>query len=759
MNKKSFSRTLGGCLLAASVLASPVTVFAAGSPDTMTAQEIQKEYDRLMGLEAGDALDAFLNQLTPEQRAAILAMAAEEVKAEEGAAVSGECGEHLLWTLSEDGTLTVSGEGAMESYSETESAPWFAKRTSIKKVVIEKGVTTIGSYAFHRCNQLTEITLPQTLEALDESAFQSCIALRRVNLPSMVTALGIGVFEGCESLESVSFPAHLQELPENTFRGCEKLSGITLPAQLTAIGDGAFEACVDLKSISIPTGVTALGENAFRDCRALTEMVVPAGVAEIARGTFSGCSAMQTVALPAKLTAIGDDAFRNCAALVRIQLPAALDSIGSGAFRGCAALEKVSGNEAVTAIGDSAFLDCKLLNTVTLNDGLLTIGKSAFENCEKLTAVTFPEELQSVGQNAFRSSGLTSLTFPGDCPKIGKDAFDGITADAARPCSAAGWEDADASAWGGTISWTLAHPKSEETELEAKAPSCTETGLTAGIQCAACGTILKPQEEIPMTEHSMVTQKDTEDGTEELVCSVCGISADALTVESPDSAETAEPEEEEVSEEISEPDAQILVGQAFAPAGSNAEITVALAHNPGLVSASLEIDFDEDALELIEVRDAQLLDGSEHPKTLEAPYTLNWVNDDAEENFMEDGTLVTLVFRIREDTADGSYPIHVSYAEEFGIYNVSLDNVPFAVEDGAVIVSDSVFGDLNRDGKVDEADKTLLLAYLADPEAENDLDLAAADVNLDGKVNNLDRAILTRHLAGWEGYQSLPVKK
>lgn len=75
----------------------------------------------------------------------LLAVCAVSVNA---ADATGQCGDNLTWTLSGN-TLTISGTGPMYDYSEETPAPWASLiPTTLNKVVIEEGVTTIGSYAF-----------------------------------------------------------------------------------------------------------------------------------------------------------------------------------------------------------------------------------------------------------------------------------------------------------------------------------------------------------------------------------------------------------------------------------------------------------------------------------------------------------------------------------------------------------------------------------------------------------------------------------
>ena len=77
---------------------------------------------------------------------------------------SGACGDNLTWTLDGDGTLTISGTGKMwdSDYYNDYDVPWADFLASIEKVVISKGVTSIGNEAFKWCERLTNVTIPDS---------------------------------------------------------------------------------------------------------------------------------------------------------------------------------------------------------------------------------------------------------------------------------------------------------------------------------------------------------------------------------------------------------------------------------------------------------------------------------------------------------------------------------------------------------------------------------------------------------------------
>ena len=112
----------------------------------------------------------------------------------------------VSWSLNDNGVLTISGTGQMKNYSESNAAPWFSERLSIKQVIINPGVTYIGNYAFYYCVNLENVTIPGTVKTVGSSAFSKCTALTSVVIPDGVAQLYNYVFSGCTALTQVSLP-------------------------------------------------------------------------------------------------------------------------------------------------------------------------------------------------------------------------------------------------------------------------------------------------------------------------------------------------------------------------------------------------------------------------------------------------------------------------------------------------------------------------------------------------------------------------
>ena len=178
----------------------------------------------------------------------------------------------ITWTLSDDGILTISGTD-MPDYSKSEQ-PWRSQKGAIKKVVIKKGVTNIGKWAFYGFSSLTSIVIPNT-----------------------VAEIGFSVFKDCPNLTSVTIPNSVTSIENETFYDCSGLTSITIPNSVTSIGNCAFQGCSSLTDVSIPNSVTSIGSYAFKGCSGLTSVTIHDSVTRVGGQAFSGCYNLQTITI------------------------------------------------------------------------------------------------------------------------------------------------------------------------------------------------------------------------------------------------------------------------------------------------------------------------------------------------------------------------------------------------------------------------------------------------------------------------------
>lgn len=129
-------------------------------------------------------------------------------------------------------TLTIRGTGVMMAPYNASDYPWDNAREGITKLVVESGVTTIGSYAFYGFSSLTEVSLPEGLTMICMEAFEAAVSLEKVTIPSSVSQVGDLAFNGCAALSEVTF---LRRTPP-------------------IIGFKAFSDCTSLQTITVPCG-------------------------------------------------------------------------------------------------------------------------------------------------------------------------------------------------------------------------------------------------------------------------------------------------------------------------------------------------------------------------------------------------------------------------------------------------------------------------------------------------------------------------
>lgn len=290
----------------------------------------------------------------------------------------------------------------------------------VSDVVIPKGISTINSNAFTRCNTLVSISIADSVESIGDTAFAFCNNLETITFgnDSQLKSLGERAFYSCESLTAIEIPKKVTSLPEAVFSFCYSLEQVILPEQSQSIGHEAFFRCESLESIYIPKNVNYIEPGAFSLCyfdefiidpnnqylveeggvvyskditkiffalNGVKEVIIPASVTDIG-GAFQYHTTLEKVrfAEGGRLTEIGDFAFDCCEKLSDIEIPNTIVNIGYVAFQGCA-IETIEIPESVEYIAYGAFNLCTHLTTVTILNDDIEIDQDAFMQCFSLT--------------------------------------------------------------------------------------------------------------------------------------------------------------------------------------------------------------------------------------------------------------------------------------------------------------------------------------------------------------------------------------
>ena len=197
---------------------------------------------------------------------------------------SGKCGDSAAWKLDAEGTLTISGTGATYDFFNDYNctAPWYDAelRLQIKKAVVNKGITYVGTWAFRDCAELTSVSLPAGLEEMGSSVFNDCTSLTSITIPAGVTSIGGDFFYGCASLKSVTLPDSLWDAGGCTFMYCTSLTSVRLPANLRDIAWWMFKDCTSLTSVTIPRGIVEVKKEAFDGCTSLKNVTFTGSAAD-----------------------------------------------------------------------------------------------------------------------------------------------------------------------------------------------------------------------------------------------------------------------------------------------------------------------------------------------------------------------------------------------------------------------------------------------------------------------------------------------
>ncbi|MBQ8807911.1 MAG: leucine-rich repeat domain-containing protein, partial [Clostridia bacterium] len=383
----------------------------------------------------------------------------------------GNLSDSILWELSEDGILTVSGSGNIEI--ERYSTPWYQYYRGhglhaggpipsplidrpIKSVIIGEGITSIPEGFFNNCKDITSVNLPESLQKLGSAAFFRCSSLKEIALPDNLREIGSSAFGYCP-IEKLRLPALIDSIGGSEFAEMSGLKRIIVPKEnqnyvfengkLYSKDKTALYFCYlksDSENVIIEDGVSVIGDYVFY-YKKMNKLVLPDSIESAGVCAFKG-SEVNEGNFPSSVKYLHDSSFAYCSWLTYVDIsnvegmaadvfsqstnietvimPRYIKHIGDGAFSGCSKLESVVINPGTTYIGNYAFRNCTSLKEVTLPEGVQVIGSAAFEGCFCLKDPHLPSSLTEIGSAAFNGcASIVNLKLPTSLAKIGRFAF------------------------------------------------------------------------------------------------------------------------------------------------------------------------------------------------------------------------------------------------------------------------------------------------------------------------------------------------
>ena len=336
------------------------------------------------------------------------------------------------------------------------------------------------------------------LVAYEGTATKIIIAEEYMGVP--VKVIGKRVFVHNKAITSVMIPDSVTTVEESAFYGCNSLTDVNMPQSLETLANFAFSYC-GFSTLVLPESVTTIGENAFGDCANLSNITITNHAALVGEGAFSDCH-------PSIYT---DEGYCKYAGSVDNPYEILIEVSNMN-------FANYPINESCKIIVKGVFDQCKNITSIIIPDSVVSIGEYAFNACTSTTYVVIGSGVKTVGRGAFYvCSNITAVYYKGtasDWDKITINSRDGDGIYLTRPARYY-YSDSHPT----TIS-NLWHMKDGVPTMwcytpvvdSAVAATCTSSGLTQGLHCGECNTVLVEQLPVDPIGHDYVNR----------VCANCG---------------------------------------------------------------------------------------------------------------------------------------------------------------------------------------------------------------------------------------------
>ena len=313
---------------------------------------------------------------------------------------------------------------------------------------VPNGINIIGTKAFSKLN-FREITLPNSLIEIEDSAFENCAILEKVIMGDNVEVVGEYAFANCMELTDINLSNNLIELGQWSFKDCTSLKEIKIPEKVKIIKKETFLNCISLQKIELSEGLEVIDNMAFLDLRSLESINIPKTVIKIGDTSFSGTS-IKEIIIPSNVKIVDNYAFYNCEKLETMYIEEGVLFLGDF-FVSSPNLKSISIPESVEYFGGievSEFLeyniydDCYYLGNennkykvfvfpndrtkekYNIHEKTAFLNKSAFANCENLKDFNIPSQITQICSYAFSNcNSITNVVIHENIKVVGFCAF------------------------------------------------------------------------------------------------------------------------------------------------------------------------------------------------------------------------------------------------------------------------------------------------------------------------------------------------
>lgn len=309
-----------------------------------------------------------------------------------------------------NGPVTAISDKAFENFI-TENC------IHLRSMALPSKVERIGSAAFYRCENLVDISLPNSLKGIGEQAFMST-SLTEISIPDSVESFGNSIMMCCSALKRINSKFSSEDgkclIIDGTLNSFASygLTEYDLPDDITIVGYGVFSGKESLQRVGLPHGLKKIEKLAF-EYMGLKKVVIPEGVTEIGDWAFRGNKYLESIHFPNTLISLGQTIVGMSPNLKEITGKFSSSDnkaiIVDGEIITVAPYElrNYTIPEGVHTIGEDLFWDNNLIESITVSEGVKKIKRAAFFGCDNLHTIHFPSTLESIGDRIL--SGCKNL--------------------------------------------------------------------------------------------------------------------------------------------------------------------------------------------------------------------------------------------------------------------------------------------------------------------------------------------------------------